>query len=449
MRYDARVGDGADLGSGTWVARRDDGPEALRVRRCRLEVISGPDAGLSREVAAPVITIGRGGADLVLGDRKVSAIHAEIRLEPGGYRLRDACSSNGTFVWGMRVIEAFLGPGATIVVGDSAVRFVPLPDTVELPLWEETQLGGLVGRSAAMRRLFDDVDRVARTDATVLVTGETGVGKELVAEAIHERSARADGPFVVVDCGAVPAQLFEDQLFGHEAGAFTGASRATRGLFEAAAGGTLFLDEIGELPLDLQPKLLRAVESRRIRRIGGTVHVDCDVRLVAATNRDLAAEVNRGAFRADLYFRIAVARLVVPPLRERPEDVELLAAHFLAQLPGAGPLPDGFLDWARGHAWPGNVRELRNAVERAAIVPDRPFDDAGSGDAPAPGAGLVVDPTLPFKEAKKRVVDEFDRRYVQALLEAHDWNIASAARAAGIDRMSIYKMLQRLDIRRR
>jgi transcriptional regulator with GAF, ATPase, and Fis domain len=436
-------GDG-DLESGTWIARRADGPETLRVRKCRLEVISGPDAGTSKELASPVITIGRGGADLVLTDRKVSALHAEIRLEAAGYRLRDVGSTNGTFIWGMRVIEGFLGPGATIVVGDSAVRFLPLPDTVELPLWEGTQLGGLIGASAAMRGLFVAIDRIARTEATVLVTGETGVGKELVAEAIHDRSPRAAKPFIVLDCAAIPANLFEDQLFGHESGAFTGANRATQGVFEAASGGTLFLDEIGELPLDVQPKLLRAVETRRIRRIGGVHQIDCDVRLVAATNRDLAAEVNHGTFRADLYFRLAVARLVVPPLRERPEDIELLAAHFLALLPGAGPLPPDFLEWAKRNPWPGNVRELRNAIERAATA-GVVFDDT---PAPKGTPALAVDTTIPFKEAKRRLVDEFDRRYVEALLDRHDWNIASASRAAGLDRMSIYKMLQRLKITR-
>jgi len=270
-----------------------------------------------------------------------------------------------------------------------------------------------------------------------------------VAEAIHERSPRAGKPFVVLDCGAIPANLFEDQLFGHEAGAFTGANRVTEGVFESANGGTLFLDEIGELPLETQPKLLRAVETRRIRRIGGNRTIDCDVRLVAATNRDLSAEVNRKTFRPELYFRIMVTHLFVPPLREHPEDIELLVEHFLAELApgGAVALPDGFLEWARAHTWPGNVRELRNAVERAVVTRGLP----GPEDAPGffgVGDPLRVDLKVPFRDAKRRVVDEFDRRYVRSLLEKHEWNIASAARAAGLDRMSIYKMLRRLDIRR-
>ena len=433
-----------ELGSGTWIERRGGQADTMRLRKCRLEVVAGPDAGTSVVLATPRIVVGRSGADLVLTDRKVSALHLEIRLEQEGYRLRDLGSTNGTFLWGMRVVEAFIGPGSTLAIGQSAVRFVPLDDSVELPLWGEARFCGLLGSSVAMRRMFDLIDRVAATELTVLVTGETGTGKELVAEALHERSARAAGPFVVLDCGAVPPQLFEDELFGHEVGAFTDASRSKVGLFEAAHGGTLFLDEIGELPLDMQPKLLRAVETRRIRRVGGERTIACDVRLIAATNRNLASEVNRRSFRTDLYFRVAVAPIHVPALRERPEDIDPLVEHFLAELAPAGPLPDGFLEWAHCYAWPGNVRELRHAVERALITRRVPSAD----EARRPGGGLEIDPCIPFKEAKRRLVDEFDRRYLTALLEAHDWNIAQAARAAGLDRMSIYKAMQRLDLQR-
>ncbi|NMC72047.1 MAG: sigma 54-dependent Fis family transcriptional regulator, partial [Myxococcales bacterium] len=434
--------------SGTWVTTVGGAAEALHVRKCRLEVVAGPDAGRTLIAESPAILIGRTGADLVLTDRKVSALHAEIRLTADGYRLRDLGSSNGTFVWGLRIYDALVPPGTTIAVGDSAVRFVPLPDSVGLPLWKEPRFCGMVGASAVMRRLFQAIEELARTESTVLISGETGSGKELVAEALHQRSARSAGPFVVLDCGAAHGELFEDHLFGHEPGAFTGAVRSRAGVFEAAHGGTLFLDEIGDLPLDVQPKLLRAVETRRIRRLGGSATIECDVRLVAATHRDLAAEVNRGAFRADLYFRLAVARLRVPPLRERLEDVEPLVRHFLAEMSPSAPaaLPEGFLEWARGHSWPGNVRELRNAVERAVLLPPGApsFDDPG----PTPAAGAPeVDLDLPFKEAKRRVVDDFDRRYITALLARHGGNISDVARAAGIDRMSVYKLLARLGIR--
>jgi DNA-binding NtrC family response regulator len=443
------VSDLDDLGSATWTAQRAAGHDSMLVRKCRLEVVAGPDAGASHLAASPVIVIGRSGGDLVLTDRRVSALHAEIRLEPDGYRVRDLGSTNGTYAWGMRIVEAFIGPGTTLVVGDSAVRFVPLPEAVELPLSASTRLGGLVGRSPAMRRLFETIERVAASDATALVTGETGTGKELVAEALHERSRRAGRPFVVLDCGAVPVALFEDQLFGHEAGAFTGARTATAGVFEAAHGGTLFLDEVGELPLDAQAKLLRAVETRRVRRVGGTRTIDCDVRLVAATNRNLAAEMNRGAFRADLYFRLAVARLTVPPLRERREDIELLVEHFLAGLPRerAAALPGDFLTWARGQSWPGNVRELRNALERAvASLPRAGWSAEEPASAPALGE---VDVSLPFREAKARLVEEFERRYIGRLLDEQGGNVSAVARVAGLDRMSVYKLLDRLRLRGR
>jgi transcriptional regulator with GAF, ATPase, and Fis domain len=433
----------------TWVTSHRGQAETLSVRRCRLEVVAGPDTGLSVELAQPTILIGRTGADLTLSDPKVSGLHCELRLESGGYRLRDLASTNGTHVRGVRVVEAFLAPGATIAVGKSAITFTPLPDAVVLPLWSEPRLCGLVGQSAAMRHLFELIDRFAASDATVLIHGETGTGKELVADAIHQRSPRAHGPFQVLDCSAIPEQLVEDQLFGHESGAFTGAGRSTVGVFEAAHGGTLFLDEVGELPLEAQAKLLRAVETRRIRRIGSTRVVHCDVRIVAATNRDLAVEINRGTFRPDLYYRLAVARLTVPPLRERSEDLPLLVEHFLRQLEGVAmaPLPDDFVERAARHAWPGNVRELRNAVERGALVPHHP--QAIGAELPAPVVAQPapsIDLDVPFKVAKQRMIDDFDRRYLAALLDEHDGNISAAARRAGVDRMSIYKMIRRLGL---
>ncbi len=430
----------------TWVTSHQGHPSTLSVRKSRLEVVAGPDAGLVVDLAQPVIVIGRHGADLTLADPKVSGVHCELRLGPDGYRLRDLGSTNGTHVRGVRVVEGYIVPGATVQVGKSAVTFTVKDDAVNFPLWADTRLAGMIGTGAIMRALFQLVDRFAATDVTVLIHGETGTGKELVADAIHQRSPRAHGPFQVLDCSAIPEQLVEDQLFGHEAGSFTGAGRATVGVFEAADGGTLFLDEIGELPLDVQAKLLRAVETRKIRRIGSTRTVTCDVRIVAATNRDLAAEVNRGNFRADLYYRLAVAKLEVPPLRERLEDLEPLIHHFLGQLDGVGlaPLPADVLDRARRHAWPGNVRELRNAVERAALVPHYPALEV-EPRAQATG-GAAIDLTVPFKLAKQQLVDDFDRRYLEALLAAHDGNISAAARTAGIDRMSIYKMMRRLGL---
>jgi len=439
---------GPDLETPTWVTSFQGLPRTVNVRRCRLEVVAGADAGKIVELAQPTIMLGRNGADLNLNDPKVSGLHAELKLCADGYRLRDLGSTNGTHVKGVRIVDAFIAPGSTIQIGKSAVVFDPLDDAVAVPLWHEARFHSLIGGSAAMRHLFELIHRFAVSDATVLIQGETGAGKELVADAIHQASPRREGPFVVLDCSAIPEQLFEDQIFGHEAGAFTGAQRATTGVIEAAHGGTLFLDEIGELPLDVQSKLLRAVETRRVRRIGSTKVVSSDVRIIAATNRDLATEVNRGTFRSDLYYRLAVARLSVPSLRERREDIPLLVEHFLRQLAGSHGdprLPDDFAARAQRHAWPGNVRELRNSVERAILLPNHPTGGFESPPKKEQEFG-AVDIEIPFKVAKQKLVDEFDRRYLESLLEAHDNNISAAARAAGIERMSIYKMIRRLGL---
>jgi len=440
--------EGTQLETPTWVTSFAGLPRTVNVRRCRLEVVAGADVGKVVELAQPSIMIGRTGADLTINDPKVSGLHCELRLQADGYRIRDLGSTNGTHVKGVRIVDGFIPPGATLQVGKSAIVFDPLDDSVQVPLWHEARLHSLIGGSASMRHLFDLINRFAQSDATVLIQGETGAGKEGVADAIHQCSPRRDGPFVVLDCSAIPEQLFEDQIFGHEQGAFTGAGRATVGVFEAAHGGTLFLDEIGELPLDVQSKLLRAVETRKVRRIGSTKVIASDVRIVAATNRDLATEVNRGTFRSDLFYRLSVAKLAVPALRERREDIPLLIEHFLRQLVATHGDPRLPADWvarAQRHAWPGNVRELRNAVERAVLLPNHPT--LGFEAPPRRESQLGdVDIDVPFKVAKQNLVDAFDRKYLEALLEAHANNISAAARAAGIERMSIYKMIRRLGL---
>jgi len=448
VRSPEDVVDGNHLENPTWVTSFAGLPRTVNVRRCRLEVVAGADVGKVVELAQPSIMIGRTGADLTINDPKVSGLHCELRLQADGYRIRDLGSTNGTHVKGVRIVDGFIPPGSTIQIGKSAVVFDPLDDSVSVPLWHESRLHSLIGGSASMRHLFDMINRFAQSDATVLIQGETGAGKEGVADAIHQCSPRRSGPFVVLDCSAIPEQLFEDQIFGHEQGAFTGAGRATVGVFEAAHGGTLFLDEIGELPLDVQSKLLRAVETRKVRRIGSTKVIASDVRIVAATNRDLATEVNRGTFRSDLFYRLSVAKLAVPALRERREDIPLLIEHFLRQLVathGDPRLPDDFAARAQRHAWPGNVRELRNAVERAVLLPNHPT--LGFEAPPKKDSQFgEVDIDIPFKVAKQKLVDEFDRKYLETLLEAHDNNISAAARAAGIERMSIYKMIRRLGL---
>jgi transcriptional regulator with GAF, ATPase, and Fis domain len=462
-----------DLGTGTWVTYVGGEAKGVRLRRCRLTVVAGPDAGLVRDIEVPVIRIGaRRGNDLQLSDTQVSGLHCEIRLDERGYRARDLDSTNGTWVSGLRVNDVYVPPGVVLTVGGSKIKFEPLDESVEVELSTRDRFGGMLGRSVRMRELFARLEKLAPSEATVLINGETGVGKELVAESLHELSPRASGPFVVLDCGSLPENLIESELFGHEKGAFTGAVATHAGVFERAHKGTVFLDEIGELPLAMQPKLLRVLERKEVRRVGGTKVFPVDIRVVAATNRDLGVEVNRGRFREDLFYRLAVARVLVPPLRDRLEDLPALLQHFLTLIPGAGSttLAPETVQLMMKHDWPGNVRELRNVIERAVLLSETTFADrrrpssegAGAG-APAaplagPGAGVAptastaatlavhIDPDVPFKTAKAQLIAEFETRYVGLLLERHGGNISAAARSAGIDRMSIHKMLNRLGL---
>jgi len=307
-----------------------------------------------------------------------------------------------------------------------------------------------------MREIFGLLERLAPSDATVLLGGETGTGKDAMARAIHEASKRKDRPFIIVDCGAVVANLIESELFGHEKGAFTGASERRRGAFELADGGTLFLDEIGELPLDLQPKLLRALEARSFRRVGGNTELSVDIRVIAATKRNLSVEVDRGKFREDLYFRLAVVPVDLPPLRERKEDLPLLVDHLLETIqagdPDAGELrmADAAVEALAGHDWPGNVRELRNVLARAAFLARTGDGEIRLGHVPvgAPvggGSGIAptFDPQMSYRDTKAAFEQEFERRYVEWLLERHDGNISAAARSADMDRKYLHKLAKK------
>ncbi len=452
-----------DRRSGTWITRADGRIMSVRVRRCRLSVVGGPDTGTRVDTELPLIRVGAHRAnDLVLSDKRVSRFHFEIRLEHAGYRLRDLDSTNGTFVAGHRVRDIYLSPGSAVYVGDSRIRFEPQSESTAVELSDREQFAGLVGRSATMRALFAQLERVAPTDASVLITGETGTGKELVAEAIHEHSTRVSGPFEVLDCGSLPPNLVESELFGHEKGAFTGAHAAHAGVFERASGGTVFLDEVGEIPMELQPKLLGVLERRAVRRIGGTRMIPVDLRVLAATNRNLGIEMNHQRFREDLFYRLAVVRVHVPPLREHLEDVPLLIDHFLQLCPGGSTvvLRQETIDTLRRHDYPGNVRELRNLIERAVIMAaGMPEGEllAGREDLLAPEAGpgpgeptpkrnvleVLVDASVPFKQAKAQMVAEFEARYLRQLLKMHKGNVSRAARAAGLDRMTVHKMLNR------
>jgi DNA-binding NtrC family response regulator len=429
-------------------------PRSLQVPKVRLKVVKGPDKGLEVVLERDEILLGCAeGADLRLADPTVSRNHCAIRMTTKGPLLKDLGSTNGTKVEGVEVREAYVPPGAVLDLGHTRVRFTPLGESVEIPLLQAERFGRLWGRSVAMRRLFAVAAQVAPTDVTVLLEGETGTGKDALAEAIHQASQRASAPLVVVDCGAIPPQLMEAELFGHERGAFTGADRARAGAFEEADGGTLFLDEIGELPLALQPKLLRVLEAREVKRIGHVQGRKVDVRVIAATNRDLREEVNRGTFRQDLYYRLEVVRLRIAPLRERPEDVPALIEHFRRSVrPGADlpPLSEEVLQHFCSHPWPGNVRELRNAVERAVVLQELPAVPQGGLAAPEAGAGdEAVDVGRPFKEQKNALTERFERRYLGALLRATGGNVSEAARRAGIDRVYLLKLLKRHGLRDR
>jgi DNA-binding NtrC family response regulator len=431
---------------------RDDQVVALARHPLRLEVIKGNDRKLRKVLDLDRIVIGtHERCDVCLGDPAVSRQHCEIVLVDGGYAIRDLASTNGTFVGDVRVRDVIVDRETKIRVGDTTIRMVPLDRSVEIPIPARTSFGSLVGISAAMRRVFDSLGKVAPTDTTVLLTGESGTGKEVAARTIHDASPRAKGPFVVVDCGALPANLIESELFGHARGAFTGAVRSRVGAFETATGGTIFLDEIGELPVDLQTRLLGVIERRTVTPLGDTASRAVDVRIVAATNRDLRTQINRGAFREDLYFRIAVVTVEMPALRSRPEDIPLYIERFLDETGarGAFTLDDDTIARLRAQSWPGNVRELRNVIERAATlgddaIPSRPADAV---ESTLPSVAENIDVTIPFKVAKAALVDDFERAYCERLLAAHDGNITRAARAAEIDRVYLLRVLDKYGLR--
>ena len=429
-----------------------DAPRSLSVPRVTLRVQKGPDKGREVTFEKDEVLVGTAeGADLRLSDPTVSRNHCVIRASSQGFVLRDLGSTNGSRIDGVLVHEAIAHLGATLDLGGTRVKLVAERGQLEMPLSATERFGRLLGRSVAMRRLFALLERVAASDATVLVEGETGTGKDAVAEAVHQHSRRSKGPLVVVDCGAIPPNLMESELFGHEKGAFTGADQRRIGALEEAHGGTLFLDEIGELPLALQPKLLRVLESREVKRIGANVAKAVDVRVVAATNRDLREEVNRGGFRQDLYYRLEVVRVRLPPLRERLDDVPVLIEHFRSTLWHNGDppqIPDEAMAQLLAHSWPGNVRELRNAVERAMVYADVPLEAAASvGATGRDDSDEPVDLSVPFKTAKASLVERFERRYLGALLKTTGGNVSEAARRTGLDRVYLLKLLKQLGMR--
>ena len=426
--------------------------QGLPVRALRLEVIAGPDAGATFASEAESICVGSAqGNDLRLADPTVSRFHVELRRRGDRIEVIDHGSTNGTVIGPVTVQNgrALAKTGVVLQLGDTRLRV----DDGDVALVDAApdHFGGLCGRHPSMQRLIAFAAKAAASDVSVLISGESGSGKELVARAIHDHSDRAGEPFVTLDCGAIVPSLFGSELFGHERGAFTGADKRRIGALERAGAGTLFLDEIGELPPDIQASLLGALERRRFQRLGGEAEIELEARVLCATHRDLRAGVNRGSFRLDLFYRLAVVAVTVPPLRDHATDIPLLIQEFLRDNDALDRMPELFPDatlaeFAR-YEWPGNVRELRNVVLGAlamgsaaelmrAARPDQPAAPASPGE---------VD--LPYRQARQAIVDEFERRYIGALLAKTGGNIRQAAREARMDRSYLMELIKRHQLR--
>jgi len=451
----------------TTTAQLNDRATHCELKRAQLTIVQGPDQGQVHLLERRVTTLGRGSAcQMQLTDPAVSGAHAEVVVEDQGFLWRDLDSTNGSYHDKLRIREAWLRPGVQIRLGQTVLRFEPLAGQVVVELSTDEGYGALIGRSVRMRELFAQLSKVAGTQVTLLLRGETGTGKDVIARTVHEKSARAAGPFVVLDCGAIPKTLMESTLFGHEKGAFTGADAMRVGAFEQAHRGTLFLDEIGELPLELQPKLLRVLESREVQKIGSARKQAVDVRVMAATHRDLRRMINEGSFREDLYHRLSIVELLVPPLRERKVDVALMADTFLEELrvyqgdAERFQITEEALQRLTAFSWPGNVRQLKNVIHGAVALADSAvLDVADLFPTPADHVSMPLDVAgevetalrhgLAFKEAKKAVLDAFEPAYLLASLRKHRGNLTHCAQATGLTRYHLRELLKRYGLRPR
>ena len=449
--YRSPISDGRAHGAATEATRTVQLSRA-RLRVLSVSVVAGPDAGRAGPALGRQVRVGTSSeAELVLSDRTVSRLHLAVEIDELGHvLLRDLGSKNGVWLFGARVREAELPDGTRVQCGATVLEIRTTEEDVAVERFDGDRLGPLLGTSPAMQRLFARILRVAATHEPVLVTGESGTGKELVARCIHELSSRKERGFVILDGGAISGSLAEMELFGHTRGAFTGAHGERAGAFERAHGGTLFLDEIGELPIELQPRLLRAVEDRTVQRLGDRERRRVDVRLVAATHRRLATMVNAGTFREDLYHRLSVLELELPPLRAREGDVALLAREMLAGIAPGDPALAHTLDEAlarrANYPWPGNVRELRNFVTRLAVMGEAPEAPTA---APVAEADLRVHVDLGFHEAKQKLLETFERRYLEHLIDETGGNLSEAARRAGLSRGCLNEVVAKLGLRRR
>jgi len=427
------------------------------VRSAQLRVVDGPDRGLEIELPPIGVVIGTEPAcDVVLTDAWVSRRHCSVSPTTHGFAISDLGSKNGTVIDGVAVTKVVAPPGVAIRIGKTLIQLMPADEVVDIPPSDSDHFGGLHGDSLVMRHVFAVLERASKTSAPVLFLGESGTGKELMARGVHDASPRKDGPFVVFDCGASTDNLIESDLFGHVRGAFTGAIGDRVGAFAAASGGTLFLDEIGDLPVALQPKLLRMLEAGEVIPVGGRKSERYDVRVVAATHRDVFGEVARGGFRGDLYYRLAVVEVHVPPLRQRISDLAKLIAMFLDRA-GAHALAKQVggvaLERLEHYHWPGNVRELRNVITRAVALagPDDDFQSLPFVLRPtaAPPESNPVRADRPFHEAKDETVARFEREYLSDLVQRASGNLSQAARTAGLERKFLYKLLERNGLRQK
>ena len=448
---------------GTQVDLGQGGGSAISLTEHRLALLatSGPLAGERWDLDQATVRLGAAPTnDVQIPDTTVSRHHAEIRPRGGRYLLRDLGSTNGTRLEGVPIVEAWLVDGATLGLGNTELRFDSSRRTTTIGESRADRFGSMLGYAPAMRTLFGVLERIAPTTLSVVISGETGTGKELVARGLHDASERARGPFVVVDCGAMSRSLIESDLFGHERGAFTGADRARVGAFERAQGGTLFLDELGEMPLELQPKLLRALEQGEVQRLGGSSTIDVDVRVVAATHRDLGAMVERGEFREDLYYRLAEIVVMIPPLRERRSDVPMLAEAFLSSWrdeTGVRSIEEAALSRLTARDYPGNVRELRNVLRRAVALSEGPSIDVAvlakldslaprpsvSGGAARGASGTVeLSDHLGIREARQHWVQTLERDYLEKMRERFGDDVDAMADHMGLLRKSVLRLLR-------
>jgi transcriptional regulator with PAS, ATPase and Fis domain len=437
---------GGEEADGSTVSLLLSGTEESIAERWILEVTGGPDAGLTVETSEGTLVAGtRADAGLKLSDDSVSRAHAELHLLSNGVLVVDLGSRNGTRIGGKKVERGLVLNGGAFRLGRTEIRVRSQRESKDS--LQRQKFGEFITRSPALGKMLAQLERVARTSSTVLIEGETGTGKEVLARAIHTQSPRANGPMIVVDASSMVEGLLESQLFGHKKGAFSGAVADQLGAFEGADGGTLFLDELGELPPGLQPKLLRALESRTAKAVGSIEERPFDVRVVAATNRDLDVMCREGEFRKDLYYRVAVVRVRLPPLRERREDIELLAQHYVEKLGGPKMrLAEGVVPLLRSYDWPGNARELRNVLEAAIAVsasPDRLEVEDLFGLRVERTAEVSEEAPVDFHEAKERAIGDFEKRYVEQLLARNNGNITRAAKEAGISRNALQALVKR------